>query len=170
MPVGRSAGRPRWSRAYVVAVDWQRIGQELPLLARAADRGDDLGSQVLLGRLTGIAMHLGFLLHRRWPPYPKWLGTMFARLPDAAPLARLLTAALTADGPWSRRLPMFTDALEALFALQRDVGLPTGPRVVEPFWDRGFPAIADSVVTDLLDTIADEGVRSLPRGVGSIEQ
>ena len=31
-------------------------------------------------------MRLGLLLHRRWPPYDKWLGSVFAALPDARPL------------------------------------------------------------------------------------
>lgn len=57
---------------YVVAADWARIGQELPFLGRTGSRGDDLGSRVLTGRFVAIAMHLGFLLERRWPPYPKW--------------------------------------------------------------------------------------------------
>lgn len=50
---------------YLVACDWQRLDQELPLMQRAGDRGDDLGSRVIAGRLVDVAMHLGFLLCRQ---------------------------------------------------------------------------------------------------------
>ena len=43
-------------------------------------------------------MRLWLLMHRRYPPYSKWLGTAFARLPDCAGLAAALAAALSADG------------------------------------------------------------------------
>ncbi|HET7385403.1 MAG TPA: DUF4037 domain-containing protein [Nocardioidaceae bacterium] len=65
---------------YVVACDWQRIDQELPLMGRAADRGDELGSRIIAARLVDITMHLAFVLCRRWAPYSKWRGTMFRSL------------------------------------------------------------------------------------------
>ena len=54
---------------YVVACAWQRIDQELPLMGRAADRGDELGSRIIAARLVDITMHLAFVLCRRWAPY-----------------------------------------------------------------------------------------------------
>jgi hypothetical protein len=83
---------PRDVWCYVVATDWQRIGQELPFIGRAGSCGDNLGSAALTGRLVPIAMHVGFLLQCRWPPYPKWLGTCFAALPDASAAAPALAA------------------------------------------------------------------------------
>lgn len=44
---------------YVLASDWERIAQELPLMARAAEVGDDIGSRIIAARLSQIAMHLG---------------------------------------------------------------------------------------------------------------
>ena len=32
---------------HVIACDWQRLDQELPLMSRAGERGDDLGSRVV---------------------------------------------------------------------------------------------------------------------------
>jgi hypothetical protein len=49
---------------YVVACDWQRLDQELPLLGPAGARGDDLGSRVIAARLVDIAVHLAFMLSR----------------------------------------------------------------------------------------------------------
>src|SRR3954454_23388167 len=57
---------------YVVASDWERIDQELPLMGRAGEREDELGSRVIAARLVDVAVHLGFLLCRQWAPYSKW--------------------------------------------------------------------------------------------------
>jgi hypothetical protein len=87
---------------YVVAADWYRLSQEMPIMSRAGQRGDALGSRVVAARLVAAALHLAFLLDRRWPPYPKWLGTAFARLPAARELADPLTRALATDS-WPER-------------------------------------------------------------------
>lgn len=86
---------------YVLAADWQRLSQEMPLVGRTAERGDELGSRLLGSRLlsTRLAsdlMWLAFTLSRQWPPYPKWRGTAFRPLPVAADLAGPLTAAAAA--------------------------------------------------------------------------
>ncbi|MDF2808852.1 MAG: hypothetical protein K0S43_3798, partial [Cellulosimicrobium sp.] len=109
---------------HAVAVDWARIGQELPFVGRTAERGDDLGSRVVAARLVRVAMHLGFLLERRWPPYAKWFGTTFATLPRAAAAAPDLAAALAADD-WRAREEALCRGLTSLHDLQGEVGLPT---------------------------------------------
>jgi hypothetical protein len=154
---------------YVVAADWQRIGQELPFVGRTGSRGDDLGSRLLTGHLVRVAVHLGFLLQRRWPPYSKWFGAAFGRLPLADTLLPACTRALAAI-TWPAREAALVDVLEALHAEQRGVGLPTGPTVVEPFFQRGFASVAGSATELLLAGISDPAVRQLPPGVGSVEQ
>lgn len=154
---------------YVVACDWRRIDQELPLMARAGDRGDDPGSQVVAARLVDVAMHLGFLLSRTWPPYAKWRGTMFARLPGCAPIAAALARVLDARH-WRPRQDALSDALVGLAALQARVGLPVPAPVVVPFWDRPYLQIAPGLEALLLDGVDDPAVRELPVGVGSVEQ
>lgn len=154
---------------HVVATDWARLAQELPFIGRTGERGDDLGSRVLTARLAGIAMHLGHLLERRWPPYAKWLGTSFARLPRARVAAGPLDAALTANH-WHERESGVVDALRALRRLQADAGLPTVDDPVERFWDRPYLGVRDTAVTVVAESIRDPAVRSLPRGVGSAEQ
>jgi hypothetical protein len=154
---------------HVVATDWARLGQELPFVGRTAERGDELGSRVVAARLAGIAMHLGHLLERRWPPYSKWLGTSFARLPRAGAAASPLEAALTAND-WHERESGLVDALRVLSRVQADAGLPTVGDPVEPFWDRPYRGVRAAVVDVLASTISDPAVRSLPPGVGSAEQ
>jgi hypothetical protein len=153
---------------HVVAADWARIGQELPFIGRAGERGDDLGSRLIAARLVRVAMHLGFLLERRWPPYPKWFGTLFADLPRAAALAPQLLLAVRAE-TWREREDALCEALERLNALQRENGLPAAERATQPFFDRPFRGASD--ISRLVgETISDPVVAALPPGVGAIEQ
>jgi hypothetical protein len=83
---------------YVLACQWQRIDQEEPFPGRCAEADDELGSMVVTARLARDLMRLCLLMHRRYPPYSKWLGTAFTRLPRNAGLAADLTAAISASG------------------------------------------------------------------------
>lgn len=155
--------------AVLVAVDWHRLAQELPLAGRAGERGDDLGSRVVSARLVGVAMHLGFLLERRWPPYPKWLGSLFSSLPRAGVVTPDLTAAVGAS-TWQERQERLGAALEMLQVLQRDVGLPTVTgAALQPFFARPFVVVRDEVEQVLLGSVTDPDVlRAHP--AGSVEQ
>lgn len=154
---------------YVVACDWRRLDQELPLMARAADRGDVLGSRVIAARLVDIAMHLGFMLSRRWPPYAKWRGTMFGRLGLPAGVGLHLDGVLR-EGDWRVRNEHLAGALEELAVLQGRAGLPSASPACVPFWDRPYLHINPSLVPHITASLTDPAVASLPMGLGSIEQ
>lgn len=155
--------------AYVVATDWARIAQELPFVGRAAERGDQLGSRVIAARLVGVAMHVAHLVERRWPPYAKWLGTSFARLPRAGTSSTPLRRALEAEH-WEDREEGLVQALRAVHALQRESGLSAVGDPVGPFFDRPYRTVREEVIVRLEESISDPAVRGLPRGVGSVEQ
>ena len=99
---------PRDVWRYVLACQWQRVAQEEGFPGRCAEAGDELGSAVVTARLARDLMRLGLLMRRRYPPYSKWLGTAFARLPDAPGWCRRWRppcprpAGRTASGRWSR--------------------------------------------------------------------
>lgn len=154
---------------YVVACDWQRIDQELPLMQRAGDRGDDLGSRVIAARLADVVIHLGFLVCRRWAPYSKWRGTLFGRLPLAEDVDPHLAEGLDARD-WQARGQHLAHALEALADHQQRVGLPTVTPACVPFWDRPYLQVNDAMTSKIVDSIDDPEVRRLPAGLGSIEQ
>jgi hypothetical protein len=155
---------------YCAAADWIRIGEDLPLLGRAGHRGDDLGSRVICGRIVNTAMHLAFLLSRRWPPYPKWMGTLLNQLPVAGDLLPVLTVALAAER-WTERQEALARALAVLHQAQRAAGLPTAEGApTEPFFERPFLGIRAPVPDLLLRAVTDPLVQALPPGVGSVEQ
>ncbi|UFU08257.1 DUF4037 domain-containing protein [Ruania halotolerans] len=154
---------------YVVATDWIRIEEEMPLMSRAGDVGDDLGSRVIAARLVDVAMHLGFTLHRRWMPYPKWRGTMFRELPGVGGIHDHLTAVLRA-GEWRERQAHLARALDLLLAAQETVGLPAQAPATMDFWDRQYLVPREEIAAALLADIGDPAARSLPRGRGSVEQ
>jgi hypothetical protein len=154
---------------YVLAADWSRLGEELPLAGRAGDRGDELGSRVVMARLVRTAMHLGFLLERRWPPYAKWLGTAYRRLAVAGPTRGSFAAALDAQN-WKAREDGLVEALDVLFVHQRTLGLSTSTAPIGPFWDRPFRTVTAQIPALLLADVTDPRVQDLPPGVGAVEQ
>lgn len=154
---------------HVVACDWHRLAQELPFVGRTAERGDEVGSRVVTARLVRTAMHLGFLLERRWPPYEKWFGTMFRMLPRVAHIVTALDDALAADG-WVAREAALCDALQQLLVEQGSAGLPTPATATEPFFARPYRGLSPDVIRVLVEDIDAPAVRTLPMGVGAIEQ
>lgn len=154
---------------YVLASGWRRVSQELPFVGRTADRGDDLGSRVVAARLARDLMHLGFLVERTWPPYPKWFGIRFRELGVATTVGPVLTAALGATD-WHGREDALVEAVSRVHERQRAIGLPSSETPVIPFWDRPYRTVADEVVTVLTNAITDPAVAALPAGVGSVEQ
>lgn len=148
---------------HVLAAEWACIGQELPFVGRTGARGDVVGSRVLAARLAGSMMRLGLLLDRRWPPYPKWLGTVFAGSAAGSAAGPDLGRALGAV-TWQERDAALGDACDALHDHQRSLGLPALPgRATEQFYDRPFRGLRS--VPDLLRDAAGEAVRGLPAAV-----
>lgn len=154
---------------HVLAADWTRVEQELPFVGRTGQRGDDLGSRLIAARLVTALVRLGFLLERRWPPYPKWAGTLFAALPVAASVTGHLAGVLAA-ATWRERDAALRAACEALHERQRAVGLPAldGP-ACEPFYDRPFTGLRAGVAGTLRAAVTDPAVRALPYR-GGVEQ
>lgn len=154
---------------YVLAAGWQRLSQEMPMVGRTAERGDELGSRLLSARLAGDLMWLAFALSRQWAPYAKWRGTAFQALSVAADLSGPLAAATTAPG-WGGRENGLAEACEVLLSAQRARGLPAPASAVTRFWDRPYRTVSQAVQEALLADITDPRVIRLPASIGSIEQ
>jgi len=161
---------PRDAWLYVLACQWQRIGQEEAFPGRCAEAGDELGSAIVTARLARDLMRLCLLMHRRYPPYSKWLGTAFARLPAAAALTAPLTAAVAATS-WPDRQRHLSQAYAAAATLHNELGvtrpLDTGTR---RYYDRPYQVIdAGRFAAALRQAIADPQVRRLP-ATGAVDQ
>jgi hypothetical protein len=154
---------------YVLACDWARLAQELPLMSRAADAGDDRGSRVIAARMAQVTMHLAFLLERRWAAYAKWFGTMFSTLRCAGGLGPHIDQILTGTDRQHREHGVIA-ALQLLLQIQRTHGLTDVEQATVPFWNRHHIHPNPAIVLQLTAGITDTSVQSLPLGAGTIEQ
>lgn len=124
---------------------------------------------MITARLAHVVMHLALLLERRWPPYSKWFGTVFATLPTAGAVAPALQRALSAGG-WRDREEGLVASVRCLAQRQREVGLPDIGDPVGPFHDRPSRGIRPEVIETITSSITSAQVRALPYGVGSADQ
>jgi hypothetical protein len=115
-------------------------------------------------------MRLGLLMHRRYPPYGKWLGTAFARIPALAGLGASLTAAIPARD-WASREQYLCRAYESVASSHNELGFtPPLDTRVRRFYERPYQVIdAARFAVALREVIADPQVRRLPL-TGAIDQ
>ncbi|WP_405432890.1 DUF4037 domain-containing protein [Micromonospora sp. NBC_00617] len=155
---------------YVLAAVWTRIAQAEHLPGRCAEVGDEVGSRVVTGGIARDVLRLGLLLHRRWPPYDKWLGTTFGRLPGAAPAVAALAEA-TGPGDWTRRQAGLVEALETMARWTDDTALAAPVRArAGPFHRRPFLVLgAERVAAALRAAVTDPALRDRPL-LGAVDQ
>ena len=163
----------RWYPAevdrYVLAAGWLLTSVRLPMHGRAADRGDEAGSRFIAGAITGSLLRLALLVHRRWTPYEKWLGTAVRGLPEGPALTSALAAATGGPDRASREKAMAA-AAEAILDVQRDRGVPVPRPAFSQFWNRPYQHVNPSVIHGLRAGINDPDLTGLPGEAGSIEQ
>ena len=166
----RLAWYPRDVWLYLLACQWQRIGQEEAFPGRCAEAGDDLGAVIVTARLARDLMRLCLLMSRRYPPYSKWLGSAFARIPGTAGVGASLAAAVSATD-WAGREQHLCRAYEAVAAWHNELGLtPPLDTRVRGFYERPYQVIdAARFTAALREAITDPQVRNLPL-TGAIDQ
>jgi hypothetical protein len=161
---------PRDVWLYLMAAQWQQIGQEESFMGRAGDVGDELGSKLIAARLVQYIVRLGFLMERTYAPYSKWFGTAFEQLCCGPSLGPVLRAVLAADG-WNEREQYLSKAYRLLAEMhnEMDLGAPLDVDV-SGFFDRPYLVIrADRFVEQLRGMIDDPWMQGLPV-VGSVNQ
>jgi hypothetical protein len=146
------------------------VAQDEAFPGRCAEVGDELGAAVVTARLARDLMRLWLLMDRRYPPYSKWLGTAFTRVPGTAPLAASLAAALAAtDGHHRER--HLAQAYVTVAESHNALGLtePLDP-ALRRYYDRPFQVLdAGRFAAALAATITDPEVRRLPP-IGAADQ
>ncbi|GII82110.1 hypothetical protein Ssi03_01000 [Sphaerisporangium siamense] len=160
---------PRQVWRYVLACQWRRVAQIESFPGRCGEVGDDLGSLLVTGRLVEDLMRLCLLMRRRYPPYAKWLGSAFARLPGSAELGESFAAALSARG-WRDREDHLCRAYERVAALHNRLALtpPLDPSV-RPYFDRPFRVIGAARFAEALLDGAGPELGALPP-LGAVDQ
>ncbi|MFI6936593.1 DUF4037 domain-containing protein [Streptomyces sp. NPDC050287] len=125
-----------WLRT--LADHWRHLAEEEAFVGRCGEVGDELGSAIVAARQTRHLMRLCLLMHHRYPPYSKWLGSAFTRTPTGARLTPVLTAALAATD-WRTREERLCQAYETVAGLHNKLGL-TDPvdQSVRPYHSRPF--------------------------------
>ena len=144
---------------WLLACQWQRIGEEEAFVGRTLEVGDALGSSIVGSRLARDLVRLCFLIERKHAPYSKWLGTAFAGL-DAAPEVGPLLESGDVVG-----------AAEAVARRHNALGVTAEVEPTRrPFYGRPFDVIfAERFVAACLERVEDPWLRSLPL-IGSVDQ
>jgi hypothetical protein len=158
---------------YLMASVWHRIGQEEHLMLRAGYAGDELGSAVIASRLVRDIMNLGFLMDRRYAPYPKWFGTAFRTLKFAGDLYPLLLAAQT-SASWREREEALAEVYLQTARMHNKLGitLPVAEKITH-FFDRPFKVIFGGRFAEaLVIQIREEALKKLADKplIGGIDQ
>jgi hypothetical protein len=159
----RMAYFPRDVWLYKLAAQWGRIAEERVYVGRTGDVGDEIGSRIIASRMAENIMRLGMLIERRYAPYPKWIGTAFARLDCATDLTPLLERVLSAR-IWQDREDALLEACNFMANLQvrRDIPGAITP-IAGTLHGRPYRFIDSLKIIDALrSAIADDDVRSLP--------
>jgi hypothetical protein len=164
------AAFPSQVRLWLLACQWDRIGEEEAFVGRAAQAGDELGSRIATARMARELMRVGFLLAGVYWPYTKWFGTAFARLPVADAVAPLLGHAVAATDHPSREAAL-VGAYEAMATAHNasELTAPVDP-TVRPFHERPFRVLgAGRFAAACRAAITDPTLIALP-AVGSVDQ
>jgi hypothetical protein len=153
---------PRDVWLYRMAAIWSRISQEEHFMGRTGDVGDEIGSRLLAARLVRDVMRLGFLLERKYAPYPKWFGTAFAQLTCTQELMPILTNVLNAPD-WQTRETHLSQAYRYIATLHNELNItpPLATEVVS-FFGRPYQVIFGGRFADaLIQQVHDPEMRRI---------
>ncbi|HEY8562139.1 MAG TPA: DUF4037 domain-containing protein [Pyrinomonadaceae bacterium] len=159
---------------YLLASQWNRIGQEEHLMGRAGSVGDEIGSAIIAARLVRDLMRLCFLMEKQYAPYPKWFGSGFAQLKCAADLAPALRKALSAEN-WREREKFLVAAYERVAEMHNGlkITVPLAARAGS-FFGRPFQVIhlQGKFADEICGRITDPAVKRLIEKplIGSLDQ
>ncbi|MBN1438445.1 MAG: DUF4037 domain-containing protein [Anaerolineales bacterium] len=164
---------PRDIWLYLLAAEWNRIGQEEHLMGRAGSVGDEIGSALIAARLVRDIMQLCFLMEKQYAPYAKWFGSAFGKLPHAHELTPILQRVLSAAA-WTDREKALLSAYEITAKRHNALGI-TEPVKATPqqFYGRPFYIIGgEKIKQAIIQKIADPAMENIiAKGIiGGIDQ
>lgn len=161
---------PPTVQRYLMASCWAAVAEEQAFLRRCGDRGDEIGSRLVCGRMSERLMRICFLCCGRYAPYSKWFGTAFAELPIDPEIGRSIQAALAANTLDERETAMVQAQLLTA-ALQDQTGMAP-PQNLQPvsYFGRNIRVIyADRMANALKDSLRGTELEGVPL-IGSMSQ
>jgi len=156
---------------FMLASEWQKIGQEEPFVGRCGDVSDEIGSKIISARIVQSVMRLCFLMEKEYAPYSKWFGLAFSRLKCADKLMPILDKVLNAEN-WKKREEYLSQAYKVISQMHNDLKL-TKPLAtdVSCFYDRPYLVIhGDVFAKELRKKIKDPTVIKISATIGSVNQ
>ncbi|MFW9778367.1 MAG: DUF4037 domain-containing protein [Candidatus Heimdallarchaeota archaeon] len=154
---------------FKLLADWEHIGQEIAFVGRSAMCGDELGSMLEAGRLVRYIMRIGYILSKKYTPYPKWFGTGFSRLSIARDLYSVLLS-ITKEDSWRQRENLLCRAY--LILIKKMMELKIVPKLsIKPvsYHNRDQIVINAEKVCNEIKTTIKEPLASLEYPLGSVD-
>ena len=161
---------PKVVRQYLMASCWAALAEEQAFLRRCGDRGDDIGSRLVCGRMADRLMRICFLCCNRYAPYSKWFGTAFQELPIDQGIGAAIREALAANTLDERENAMVQAQLRTA-ALQDSTGMaPPQSLQAVPYFGRKIKVIyADRMAAALAAGLQGTELDGVPL-MGSMSQ
>ncbi|KKR03528.1 MAG: hypothetical protein UT32_C0050G0001, partial [Parcubacteria group bacterium GW2011_GWC2_39_14] len=154
---------------YLLAAEWQKIGQEEHLAGRCGILKDEIGSQIIATRLVRNIMSLCFLMEKTYAPYSKWFGTAFMKLTCTKKMNPLLKNILSAK-TWKVREKYLSLAFTELAEMHNNLKI-TKPLAtkVSTFFTRPYLIISGSKFADeILKNVKNKAIKKTR--IGSVNQ
>lgn len=161
---------PEEVKLYLLASNWEILSEEQAFVKRCGQRGDDIGSRLICGRIAERLMRLCFFYREQYTPYSKWFGTAFRRLDVDGRIKEEIAEALKADDVLSREEHLV--AAQALVAeLHNESGLTAPVEFrIEPYFGRDIKVIyADKFSRALGERLQGTALENVPY-LGTLSQ
>lgn len=155
---------------FKLLAEWEHIGQELAFVGRTGSRGDDLGSRLESTRLVRYIMRLSYLLHKKYPLYPKWFAMGFRELPISTKLEPTLLRILKEER-WRKREEYLCEAYLILLEIQNKLRI-TPKITLEPvsYFNRDQLVIDIGEITKNLQKTIQPPLNKIRYPIGSVNQ
>ena len=156
---------------WMMAAQWDMIGEEEAFIGRCGYVGDEIGSMILGARQVQRLIRLCFLMERKYAPYSKWFGKSFSRLEIAGGIQSNLEGVLHARG-WKERERYLSAAYMVMAENHNKLGLcEVTDTSVRDYYGRPFKVISASRFKDALLALIDtEELRNIGSVIGSVCQ
>ncbi len=156
---------------FILASEWNKIGQEEPFVGRCGDVNDELGSRIIATRLVQSIMRLCFLMEKEYIPYSKWFGTAFSKLKSAKKFTPLLNKILSSES-WKEREKYLSKAYSILAHNHNKLKITKIlPIKVSYFHDRPYFVIHGEIFAEeIRKQINDKNILKIESHIGSVNQ